>query len=290
MLLELTTEQCNALTQLSGALAVLLCGAGTLGIAWHLCSPLVKAAPRPATRLGLGSLAEVALVFLALWIGISTLAFQLAGEAPRAEPTAASADQVDGPARTLGVVAGFVVITIANLFTAAYIVLINQRRGGRVADFGLRRSRFGPTVLFTIGLYIGFVPIVYGLLLATKAIYLFFDLSLPQQAAVEALAKDPAVMGNLFFIAGVCVTTPILEEFIFRGFLYGVLRQFLPVVPAMALSALAFGILHDARVPLILVLAGFLAFLYERTGSLLAPVLCHIVHNSATILLIRLWP
>jgi uncharacterized protein len=74
---------------------------------------------------------------------------------------------------------------------------------------------------------------------------------------------------------------PIWEELFFRGFLYKWFRNRLGVWGAIALSALVFGVFH--LIPLQMLLAGImgvaLAWVYERSDSLWAPILMHSINN-----------
>lgn len=75
------------------------------------------------------------------------------------------------------------------------------------------------------------------------------------------------------------VSAPVVEETFFRGFLYGSLRNRLPVLWACLISGLLFGAIHF-QYPLSVrpVLAGFgiaMCLLYEWTGSLLPGIAVH---------------
>jgi len=80
------------------------------------------------------------------------------------------------------------------------------------------------------------------------------------------------------------IAAPIFEEFIFRGLIYGGLRRSFGVWPAVLASAAVFAILHPplAIVP-VFGLGLCTALVYERTRSLLAPMLVHAVYNACVI-------
>lgn len=106
----------------------------------------------------------------------------------------------------------------------------------------------------------------------------------------------------------VAVAHSLLEEYYWRWFVFGGLRQFLPLAPAMILSSLAFmghhvivlyvylpGQFWAAVVPFSLAIAlggAVWAWLYDRTGSIWSPWLSHLLID-ASILAIGwdlLWP
>ncbi len=100
----------------------------------------------------------------------------------------------------------------------------------------------------------------------------------------------------------------LLEEYYWRWFVFGGLRQFLSLGPAMVLSSLAFMAHHvvvlyvylpgrfwAAALPFSLAIAvggGVWAFLYERNGSLWPPWLSHLLIDAAIFVIgwDLLWP
>jgi CAAX protease family protein len=100
----------------------------------------------------------------------------------------------------------------------------------------------------------------------------------------------------------------LLEEYYWRWFVFGGLRQFLSLVPAMLLSSLAFMAHHvillyvylpgrfwTASLPFALAIAvggAVWAFLYDRNGSLGPPWLSHLLIDAAIFIIgwDLLWP
>lgn len=82
------------------------------------------------------------------------------------------------------------------------------------------------------------------------------------------------------FVLTVCVA-PLMEEVIFRSLLFGRLRAGMPFPAAATLSAAVFGAAHGNLLWALyaFALGLFLAWLFERTGSLWASVLCHVGFN-----------
>jgi len=85
-------------------------------------------------------------------------------------------------------------------------------------------------------------------------------------------------------VAVFCVLAPFVEELLFRGVGYSLLRP-LGAVPAILVVGLAFGVWHGLLVALlILVPCGWLlAFLRERTGSIVPGMVVHALFNGAAI-------
>lgn len=96
-------------------------------------------------------------------------------------------------------------------------------------------------------------------------------------------SEDPLVLG---LMAGAAVlAAPLCEEIVFRGYFYPVLKRFAGVWPAAVASSLVFACAHGsltAALPLFL-FGVLLVFLYEKTGSLWAPIAVHFCFNGATV-------
>jgi membrane protease YdiL (CAAX protease family) len=105
------------------------------------------------------------------------------------------------------------------------------------------------------------------------------------QDSVKMLQKerDPLLLGLMSF--GAVVAAPLCEELVFRGYLYPVMKKFSGVWPAAVASALLFGCAHGSLTALLpLFLFGFLlVMIYERTGSLWAPISAHFAFNAVTV-------
>lgn len=93
----------------------------------------------------------------------------------------------------------------------------------------------------------------------------------------------PALFGML---ATGGLIAPLAEEVFFRGLIHRWLRQRMRFWPAATLSALLFGVVHvEISVAGAAFLLGLLlAWLYERSGSLWAPITVHIINNAVKII------
>lgn len=86
---------------------------------------------------------------------------------------------------------------------------------------------------------------------------------------------------NLGMLVLIGILVPIWEELFFRGFLYKWFRNRMSVWVAIGFSALLFGAFH--LIPLQMFLAAVmgiaLAWIYERSDTLWAPIIMHAVNN-----------
>lgn len=172
------------------------------------------------------------------------------------------------------------------LFVLGFLVMRNVH----LADaFGL-----GGTRAKTIA-----VPVVAAILVAVPPIYAlqwwvysaFADVNAPQPI-VTFLIEHQGVRDRVSVALIAMVAAPVTEELVFRGCLYGVLRQTAGRAVAIGVSAVVFALIHGhaASLPGLLILAVALALLYEATGSLWAPLALHSVFNALSLLGTILWP
>ncbi len=142
-------------------------------------------------------------------------------------------------------------------------------------------------VSFAIFCYLAFLP---GFFMLTAAVVSFMQKvniePAPQAAVMMFLSENRAsVIWWLMLLA--TVGGPIAEELFFRGLLYRYLRVRLGVVMGLAVSSLLFSALHANLLALVPVFALglLLGWVYEKTGTLIAPMSIHIAHNASMLAL-----
>lgn len=97
-------------------------------------------------------------------------------------------------------------------------------------------------------------------------------------------SQDPMILGLM--TAAAVIAAPLCEEIVFRGYFYPVLKKFGGAWSAAVCSSLVFAAAHGdlaALLPLFL-FGGLLVFIYEKTGSIWAPIAVHFCFNSATVI------
>lgn len=92
--------------------------------------------------------------------------------------------------------------------------------------------------------------------------------------------------GFILQVAGLGLIVPVLEELLYRGVMYQRLREFLDVKPAIVTAALIFALAHGNMIQFLyaLPMALILHWFYEKSGTLLAPVLFHMGANLISVL------
>jgi membrane protease YdiL (CAAX protease family) len=173
-------------------------------------------------------------------------------------------------------------------FVAA--ALYFARLGGRVGprDFGFRRVN----LMVAAGALGAAAAGYYGLTAAySSLIKLHGSDKLPSE--LGAGHSTAALVGAGVFV---CVVAPIIEEFFFRGFFFGVLRRWRIVVAgrdlgtplAAVVTGILFGLAHTGSASSqYLIPLGFLGFVLcivrSKTGSLYPCIALHSINNSLAL-------
>jgi membrane protease YdiL (CAAX protease family) len=163
-------------------------------------------------------------------------------------------------------------------FIGAALLFANISARPLPEQFGLRATRFWPAV----GLMAAAFAAFYAFTLVWVAILGVSpnDTKLPDELGVKD--STYALLAVAFLVA---VVAPMAEEFFFRGFFYGALRNWRGPWPAAVLTGLVFGAIHlgSAEAAFLLPLGFFgfsLCLLRERTGSLYPGIALHCMNNS----------
>lgn len=192
-----------------------------------------------------------------------------------------------GPAPKLGledVIKGFALYAGLVCFILGFLVM----RGIPVTGgFGLRRGGWSPAV---VAGWLGMcLPLIY---LCQALVYAWGGPETRPQPIVEFLLSNPGWRERAAVLAVAAVAAPVTEELIFRGCLYGIARARWGRLAGIVFSSLLFAAIHwhAPSLPGLTILAVGLALVYERCGSLWAPILMHAGFNALTIALAILWP
>ena len=183
------------------------------------------------------------------------------------------------------VVAQFSYIVVANILCVLALAWFVKRRKASWRSLGLRRPR---VLDFLFGL--GAAPLYFIIyLLAVKLVSVLFSGFDPEQQQQIGFDSVKGTVELTLTFIGLVIVTPIVEEIIFRGFIYSSLKKALRIIPAAILTSILFagghlleggegGLLYIAAVDTF-VLSLVLIFLREKTGSLWSGITLHAVKN-----------
>ncbi len=163
------------------------------------------------------------------------------------------------------------------------ILFLARRSGESLVRIGLSRTGLFSEIPPALGSYAVFLPVYYFIVCTINARLVDNE----QQELVRQISEHPSLLASPFFLAAICLLTPFIEEFFFRGLLYSGLRAFIPVFPAVIGSAAVFALFHGLTAALpIFSLGCLLAFIRERTRTLLPVTVVHGIHNGLTLFLL----
>lgn len=169
---------------------------------------------------------------------------------------------------------------------AGIVIVLATRRIDIVTWLGLRWPQW-PWVLLIAP---GTVFVMWGLFIALQISgYMDWMESLGVETVQDTVkllqtTQDPLILGMMAFAA--VVAAPVCEEIVFRGYFYAVLKRTIGILPAAFCSALVFAAAHGSLTALLpLFLFGLaLVLVYEKTGSIWAPIAVHFCFNGFTVL------
>jgi hypothetical protein len=155
-----------------------------------------------------------------------------------------------------------------------------------VEVLGLRRQPLWRAAAYALGLMLLAFPLVAAAMMLV-AKHLPKDVS--EEQAIVSLFREgvahhqyQAILQITFTAA---VLAPLVEEFLFRGYFYPVLKRYFGASGSAVLTAVLFALLHAnvASLAGLLLLALCFTVAYELTGSLLVPIGMHALFNSANL-------
>ncbi len=92
------------------------------------------------------------------------------------------------------------------------------------------------------------------------------------------------VVSFIIVFISVAIIAPIVEELLFRGVIFDKISQKWNAKTGIFLSSLLFGLLHMEPIGASL-FGAVMCLIYLRSRSLLIPIICHALNNTAAILL-----
>ena len=160
----------------------------------------------------------------------------------------------------------------------------------RPIQFGLRRPprlALWKAALAVIGGYVAF--------LVLSALW---TVIVSQGASEKYLVKDVGAHSGAFGVLAacfvLCVIAPFCEEFLFRGFIFGALRNWRGPAVAAVITGVLFGAIHVGSAPVVdLVPLGvfgiLLCGLRQWSGSLYPGIALHALNNAAALVVNAGW-
>jgi uncharacterized protein len=131
--------------------------------------------------------------------------------------------------------------------------------------------------------------VVVAVLAAFTALFPYVPLDQAQDVGFKTVGTRS---DNLLAFLTLVVLAPIAEETLFRGYLYGKLKRYVPLVWAAVITSLLFALAHlQLNVGIdVFILSLVLCGLRSLTGSIWAGVLVHMLKNSIAYYILFISP
>jgi len=172
---------------------------------------------------------------------------------------------------------------LLTLLVVLFIVTFLQLRG---FDLGSLGGFFRIGFLRAVATGIILLFLAYPLIFVSEAIaqWLFRSGS-SKQNIVELFSASPTIEQRIMIIVFAVAIAPVIEEFLFRVFLYGVIKRYFGRFLGITVNALLFAAAHThfpSFAPLF-VLGSCFTIAYEWSGSILVAMTMHSLFNSLTL-------
>jgi len=173
-----------------------------------------------------------------------------------------------------------------NILTCLYVFyIIRVRCGLPVTSLGFTVHNWKRDVKIGIKHYLIVLPVIILAGFVVDFILRIFGIVPEQQDIINKILNEDSLGVLTFMLFFGMLAAPVIEEILFRGFLQSAARTAFGKLKAILISGSLFALIHlNVHVFLqIFILGLLLAYLFEKTESLIAPITVHICHNTATL-------
>ena len=189
---------------------------------------------------------------------------------------------------------GLIAITIVFIQLGAIVLVMSllKKYNLKLAEaFGAIGN---PALTFALPIALGtaFLFPALGLHHLSQSIIVFFGGEPSTQEAVKMVAMSNSQTELALQALSVMIFAPIAEELLFRGVIYTSIKQAGHPKLAIGFSAIIFATIHGSlalMLPLA-ALAWALVWIYEKTGTIIAPILMHATFNAINFSMIKFLP
>jgi membrane protease YdiL (CAAX protease family) len=169
------------------------------------------------------------------------------------------------------------------LFIVFFVAAFLKLRGLDIDSLGgFSKTTLKRAVSTGIILLLAATPLI---LLAEAFTQNLFGGGSSRQEIVDLFNTSRTIRQRVMIIVLAVVVAPISEEFIFRFFIYGVLRRYSGIAVGLVLNAMLFAAAHNhlpSAAPLF-VLGACFTLAYEWSGSILVSMAMHALFNSVQL-------
>jgi membrane protease YdiL (CAAX protease family) len=163
----------------------------------------------------------------------------------------------------------------------------------RLRDLGFTAKNASRNILYGALGYAGIIPIILMIGVVIYVVLNIFKLEPPPQPIVALFLAEENI--GLIFVSSLIASVfgPAIEEIFFRGVMYNAVKRKLGIFPAILITSVLFSFLHTHAatyflvgfIP-IMILGAVLAYLYEKTGSLIPSITLHVLNNLGSVIMV----
>ena len=160
----------------------------------------------------------------------------------------------------------------------------------KLIALGISFKHFFRNIFYGIMSYVAIAPVLLAILIGTSIFTNLIHYVPQEQPVVKLFLKEQNTRFLIYTTLFASVVGPMIEELFFRGFMYNAFKRHIGIFWSAVITAGIFACLHVHAVGFlpIMVLGLLLAYLYEKTGTLVASMTVHIMHNLSMLLLVLL--
>lgn len=166
------------------------------------------------------------------------------------------------------------------LLFVAYFVAVKYKQ--KISALGISFANAVKNIGIAVFAYLAFLPVLAAILLSVIFVVNLLKYTPPAEPIYELIFKEQRPQFLILTSIMATFIGPVAEEVFFRGFLYPALKKSFNISIAIFITSVIFSLLHTNIVGFlpIVALGAFLAYLREKTGSLMPSICVHIMHNS----------
>ena len=139
--------------------------------------------------------------------------------------------------------------------------------------------------IFSLRVYSALLPILVISILINNFLTEKIGIQISQGPVIDLFLELDNTFSLFLLIAQIIIFGPIAEELFFRGFLYKLGRNKYTFIVSATATSLFFSLIH--RIPQnilpLFVISIALCYVYEKTQNILAPIICHSLHNLISL-------
>ncbi len=183
---------------------------------------------------------------------------------------------------------GLVDILLSNIIFlivgAVIFALASFSRGRKPKHvFGLRKRSQKYIIIITMaGMFVAYIAVFIGSIISSFLLSTGEPKKEDLQEIVQTLMTNDDISLKIAIALSAIIFAPLIEEVIFRGYLYPVIKRFSHPIFSCVITSLLFAVIHsnlEGLIPLFL-LAIVLTIFYEISKSIWVPILMHACFNG----------